>query len=90
MANAVRHRDEGGTSMTKPAISAPAGAFSVFVLCTAGVGAAFGATIYAFAMGHLGVQLASSAALIAVGTLACRAVRPFHVALDAFEHWTGR
>jgi hypothetical protein len=60
-------------------------AFSVFVLCAVGVGIAFGSTMYAFAVGHLGVEVVSCGAMVGAGAIACRAVRAVHVALDDVE-----
>ena len=60
-------------------------AFSVFVLCAVAVGIAFGSTIYAFAVGHLEVELVSAGAMVGAGAIAWRAVRALHVALDDVE-----
>jgi hypothetical protein len=60
-------------------------AFSVFVLCAVGVGIGFGSTMYAFAVGHLVVELVSAGAMVGAGVIACRSVRALHVALDDVE-----
>jgi hypothetical protein len=72
------------------AVPACAKAFSVFVLCTVSAGIAFGSMMYAFAVRHFGVQVVSGAAMVGVGTIACRAVRPLHAALDIIERRTVR
>jgi hypothetical protein len=60
-------------------------AFSVFVLCAVGIGIAFGSTMYAFAVGHLDIELVSAGAMAGAGAVACRAVRTVHGALDDVE-----